>query len=99
MKRNYQRDYEFQKKLNARQTKEIESLKSENKKLKTQCKEKDEIINSVDYLKSELAENVNAIKEKRKEYDSLINELRDMKKVMNQEVFKGRWKLVKFLIK
>ena len=99
MKRNYQRDYEFQKKLNERQSKEIESLKSQIDELTSLCKEKDEIIYSVNSLRSELTENVREIKEKKKEYDELNNELKLMKKVMNQEVFRGRWKLVKFLIK
>ena len=46
-----------------------------------------------------MTQHVNAIKDKRKEYDELIEELRNMKKVMNQTVYKGRWRLVKLLIK
>lgn len=99
MKRNYKRDYEFQKKLNEKQLKEIESLKLEVEKLKAQCEEKDKIINSVDSLRVEMTQYKDAIKNKRKEYDELIDDLKKMRKVMNEEFFKGRWRLVKFLIK
>ena len=99
MKRNYKRDYEFQKKLNTKQAEEIESLKTQIDALISLCEEKDKIIYSVDDLRKELTENIEEIKKEKKEYNSLVNELKLMKKVMNQEVFKGRWKLVKFLIK
>jgi chromosome segregation ATPase len=99
MKRNYKRDYEFQKKLNIKLEKEIELLKLENQELKVQCNKKDEIINSVDSLRVEMTQHTNAIKDKRKEYDKLVEDLRKMRKVMNKEFFKGRWRLVKFLIK
>lgn len=99
MKRNYKRDYEFQKKINEKQIKEIESLKLENEKLKTLCEEKDKIINSVEPMRREMTEYIGEIKEKRNEYYALIDELKTMKKVMNKTVFKGRWKLIKFLMK
>jgi hypothetical protein len=46
-----------------------------------------------------MTQHTNAIKDKRKEYDKLVEDLRKMRKVMNKEFFKGRWRLVKFLIK
>ena len=58
MKRNYKRDYEFQKKLNAKQAEEIESLKTQIDALTSLCEEKDKIIYSVDSLREELARNV-----------------------------------------
>ena len=99
MKRNYKRDYEFQKKLNTKQAEEIESLKTQIDALISLCEDKDKIIYSVDDLRKELAENVEEIKKEKKEYNSLTNDLKLMKKVMNETVFKGRWRLVKFLIK
>lgn len=101
MKRNYQRDYEFQKKLNARQSEEIESLKAQIDELISLCEEKDKIIYSVDDLRKELTDNIEEIKKEKKEYSSLVNELREMKKVMIEEFFKSKWKwkLIKFLIK
>lgn len=99
MERNYKRDYEFQKKINLRQTEQIESLKLEVEKLKALCEEKDKTINSVDSLRIELTQCRDERKEKQKEYNELIEELKDMKTIMNQTVFKGRWRLIKFLMK
>lgn len=99
MKRNYQRDYEFQKKINTRQAEEIESLKTQVNTLTSLCEKKDEIINSVEPMRKELAENIKEIKEKKKEYNSLVNELKNMRKVMDEEFFKGRWKIVRWIIK
>lgn len=101
MKRNYERDYEFQKKLNTKQAEEIESLKIQIDALTSLCEEKDKIIYSVDDLRKELTENIKEIKKEKKEYNILVNELKLMKKVMIEEFFKSKWKwkLIKFLIK
>lgn len=99
MKRDYKKKYEFQKKISSRQAEQIESLKSQVEKLKIECEEKDKIIKSVDSLRNELAEDVEEYKKLKNEYEGLVNELRKMKTIMNQTIFKGRWKLVKFLIK
>lgn len=99
MKRNYKRDYEFQKKLNARQVEEIKRLKTQIDTLTSLCEEKDKIIHSVDSLRGELTENIKEIKKYKSEYNELNGELKNMKKVMNQTVFKGRWKLIRFLIR
>ena len=101
MKRNYKRDYEFQKKLNTRQAEEIESLKTQIDALTSLCEEKDKVIYSIDDLRDELTRDVKEVKEKKNEYDELISELRLMKKVMSEEFFKSswKWKLIKFLIK
>ena len=50
-------------------------------------------------VKKELKDITKELRGKRSEYENLIKELREMKTVMNQRVFKGRWKLVRFLIK
>lgn len=97
--RNYKKKYEFQKKLIIRQTEQIESLKSEIQRLNLECEEKDMIIHSVDSLRKELNENVETYKKLKDEYESLIKELRKMKTIINQTVYKGRWNLIKFLIK
>lgn len=99
MKRNYKRDYEFQKRINAKQAKKIESLELQVEKLKLQCEEKDKTIGSIDFLRNKLVEDVKEYKKLKNEYKELIHELRNMKSVMNQEFFKGRWKLIKLLIK
>lgn len=97
--KNYKKRLDFQEKLLSKKTEEIESLKLENERLKLIIEEKEEVINSVSFLKDELTKNVDEIKAYKKQYESLVKELKDMKKIMNQEVFKGRWKLIRFLIK
>lgn len=97
--KRYKKKYEFQKKLILRQTEQIESLKNDVQRLEMECKEKDRIIHSVDSLRQELNENVETYKKLKNEYKDLIEEVRKMKTIINQTVYKGRWKLIKFLIK
>ena len=97
--KNYKRKLEFQEKLIKRQSEENESLKIQIEELKLKCDEKDRVIHSIASLKKELSDTVTDIKKHKEEYKKLIDELRKMKAVMNQTVFKGRWKLVRFLIK
>lgn len=99
MKVDYKKRYEFQKKINLRQAEEIESLKTQIDALVSICDEKDKVIESVDFLRKELTENVNEIKKRKKEYENLIKDLKKMKKIINQTVYKNRWWLIKFLIK
>ena len=67
--------------------------------MKKQVQEKDEMINSVAFLKDELSQNVEEIKKYKEEYKNLIQELEQMKNILNEEVYKNRWWLIKFLIK
>ena len=99
IEKRYKRKIEFQEKIIKRQSEQIEELKLQNQKLELKCKEKDEIINSVSFLREELKQNVDEIKQHKNEYKFLVDELRKMKEIVNQEVYKGRWKLIKFLIK
>lgn len=97
--KKYEKKIEFQKKMIARQAEQIESLKSQIEELKKKCDEKDDIINSVSSLRNELISNVEAAKEYKEQYKSLVEEVKKMKDVMNQTVYKNKWKLVRFLIK
>ena len=97
-KKNKQR-LDFQSKMIARQSEQIDSLKLEIQNLKQECKKKDEIIKSIEPLKSEMSTHVSEIKEYKKRYLELINELRKMKEIVNQEVYRGRWWLIRLLIK
>ena len=94
----------------ARQAKEIESLKTKISKLESICNEKDAIIAakenesaefaaSIESLRSELKANVGELKQKSEEYDENLAEIKRMKKVFNEELFKGRWNLVRLLVK
>ena len=95
----YKKRFEFQKKMISKQSEQIENLKSQIEKLELKCKEKDEIISSVDSLRNELINNIDEVKKHKKNYEELIKELRNMKNIINQTVYKNRWKWIKFLIK
>jgi DNA repair exonuclease SbcCD ATPase subunit len=97
--KNYKRKLDFQQKLIARQSEQIESQKNEIDKLKLELKEKDKMIHSVDSLRNELSQNISEIKKYKEEYKILIDEVRKMKSIINQDVYKNRWWLIKFLIK
>ncbi len=97
--KNYKKRLEFQQGLISKKSEEIESLKLEIEKLKFELQEKDKVINSVSSLRDELSQNVADAKKYKEEYERLINELKKMKKIMNKEVFKNRWWLIKLLLK
>ena len=97
--KNYKKRLDFQQDIISKKSEEIESLKLKNKKLEQTIKEKDEIIASVEPMRKEMAENAKEHKRLKQEYQGLIQELRQMKKALNKEVFKNRWWLVKLLIK
>ena len=82
-----------------RKNDEIEYLKDRISNLQIENKEKDELINSIESLRNELLETIDELKSKRDEYDKLVSELREMKNVINEEVFRGRWSLIKLLMK
>lgn len=82
-----------------RQSDEIKRLKKQIADLNVSCEKKDELLHSVDGLQKEMVDVVDGIKAKGDEYDKLIAELKLMRKALNKEVFKGRWPLVKWLIK
>ena len=98
-KKRYERKFEFQKKLISKQSEQIDELKSRIQELELKCEEKDKEIMSVSSLKEELEKNVDEIKEYRKCYMKLLEEIRTMKEVINKEVYKGKWSIIKFLIK
>lgn len=95
----YKRRSDFKDKIIERKTDEIESLKKLVSNLQIACEEKDEIINAVEVFHKNLNEVIKDLRESKKEYDALSKELFEMRKVLNQTVFKGRWKLIKWLLK
>lgn len=78
---------------------EIDRLQKLVSKLEISCEEKDTIVHSIDFLRKNLIETINDAKAKSREFDRLMRELIEMKQVMNQTVFKGRWKLIRLLMK
>lgn len=97
--KKYEKRLEIQSKMISHQSNEIESLNAEIVKLRLQIEEKDNVIDSIEPMRKELAENIAEVKRYKNEYKSLIEELKKMKNIMNQEIYKGRWKIIKFLMK
>lgn len=97
--KKYEKRLDFQQKIINRQSEQIEALKTQIEKLTLECQKKDEIINSVEPIRKEMTENINEQRRLKKEYKNLIQELKTMKEIVNQTVYKGRWKLIKFFIK
>lgn len=97
--KKYKRKLELQEKLIARQSEQIEKLKDKVQKLELELEEKNRIINSIEPLRNELKQNISDIKEKKEEYQKLINDIRKMKGIIDTEVYKNRWWLIKFLMK
>lgn len=97
--KNYKKRLNFQSQMISRQSNQIDVLKSKIEKLEQQLKEKDEIINSIEPMRREMTENIKEYKRLKNEYQKLVQELKQMKEIMNQTVYKGKWWLIKFLIK
>jgi len=97
--KKYKKKVELQEKMISRQSEQIENLNAQIARLKLVIEEKDNIINSISSLRDELIQKNRDIDKYRKEFKELIEELRKMKEILNQETYKGRWRLIKFLIK
>lgn len=95
----YEKKYETQKKIVLRQLDEIEKLKSSISELEIDSEKCTELIDSITDIRTELYEVIDDLSERRKEYTRLIEDLRQMKMVMNQTVFKGKWRLIKLLLR
>ena len=97
--RSQKKRLDFKDKMISRQSDQIESLKLENEKLRLEIREKNELIDSVVPMREELAQHIEEIKGYKNEYKELVGELRKMMSIINNTVFKGRWKLIRFLMK
>ena len=92
-------EYETKKKIVLRQLDEIEKLKSSIFELEIDSEKRTELIDSITDIRTELYEVIDDLSERREEYTRLIEDLRQMKMVMNQTVFKGKWRLIKLLLR
>jgi DNA repair exonuclease SbcCD ATPase subunit len=97
--KKYKKKIESQNKIISRQSEQIDCQNAQIAKLKLEIEEKDNIINSVASLKDEFIQKNKDIDMGRKQLKELIDEVRKMKEIINQEVYRGRWWLVKFLIR
>ncbi len=97
--KNYKKRLDFQSQMISRQSQQIDTLKLKIETLELKLKEKDEIISSVEPMRREMTENIKEHKRLKNKYRKLVDELKQMKKIMNVTVYKGKWRLVKWLIK
>jgi len=95
----YEKKYETQKKIVLRQLDEIKKLESSISELEIDSEKRTELIDSITDIRTELYEVIDDLSERREEYTRLIQDLRQMKMVMNQTVFKGKWRLIKLLLR
>lgn len=93
------RKSEFKDKIIERKNGEIEVLKELVNELQINCNDKDNIINAVDGFHKELNDIMKDLKEYREKYNALVKEVFEMRQVLNKTVFKGRWKIIKWLMK
>lgn len=97
--KNYKKRLDFQNKMISRQSQQIDNLKLKIENLEQKLKEKDEVINSVIPMRKEMTDNLKEQKRLKEQYKSLIQELKQMKKIMNKEVYKNRWWLIRLFIR
>ena len=97
--KNYKKRLDFQQKMIARYLEQIEKLKIDNEKLTLECQKKDEIIHSVESMRKEMTENIKEQRKLKEQYKALIKELKMMKNIINEEVYRKRWWLVRFFLK
>lgn len=97
--RRLRKKYEAQIKINERQNEEIGKLSGRVSELIMECEKKDQVISSVMELRDDLDDTVKELVEKREEYLKMLAEIKEMRKVLDQTVFKGRWKLIRWLMR
>lgn len=93
------KEQDIKSKIIQKQVDEIKSLEEEVANLKAMCEEKDKVINSVSLLHNELQSLIDEAKSKMTEYDNGVAEIKKMKRIFDDELYNGKWNLVKLLIK
>lgn len=93
------KEQDVKSKIIQKQADEIKFLEEEVANLKVMCEEKDKIINSISPLREELQSLIDEAKSKMSDYDAGVAEVKKMKKIFDEELYRGRWNLVKLLIK
>lgn len=78
---------------------EIKSLKAQINELNISCRQKDELISSIDHMQKDFAHIIDDLKCKKEEYNCLIREVREMRDALNREIYKGKWFIIKWLLK
>lgn len=97
--KNYKKRLDFQGQIISRQSQQIDALKLKVEKLEGKIKEQNAVISSVEPMRKEMTENIKEYRNLKNQYKTLVQELKQMKEIMNVTVYKGKWRLVKWLIK
>lgn len=90
---------DYKSKIIARQINEIDRLKQTISTLQISNDEKGQLIKSVENIRQEFFNIVEELKKKKEEYEKLIAELIAMRNAFNQILFKGKWSLVRLLLR
>lgn len=96
---NLKKRCKYQEKIINKQTAEIENLKNKINKLQIAEKNKSDLFNCIDNIQNEMNITIDDMKKRKEEYENLILEIEDMKTAINKIIFKGKWWIVKLLIK
>lgn len=96
---NLKKRCKYQEKIINKQTAEIENLKNKINKLQIAEKNKSDLFNCIDNIQNEMNITIDDMKKRKEEYENVILEIEDMKTVINKIIFKGKWWIVKLLIK
>lgn len=82
-----------------RQSDTIEDMKKQISALEIDVQEKNILLKSMDDLLDDMRNTIQEVDSKKDEYDRLIAELRDMKKIMDEEVFHRKWWILKHVLR
>lgn len=82
-----------------RQSDTIEDMKKQISALEIDVQEKNMLLKSMDDLLDDMRNTIQEVDSKKDEYDRLIAELRDMKKIMDEEVFHRKWWILKHVLR
>lgn len=99
MKKAKRQDYAYLKKIIKRQSDEIEGFKEVIHSLKDECNNNEIFIEGISNLQTGFVNAIEELRKKGEEYDALLTEMTEMKKAINNIVFKKKWKLIRWLLK
>lgn len=91
------RKIEVQQRVIETQTDEIERLKAKINELEIEESQRDAIIELADDVRDEMDGIIAELKEQKEKYEDLFSELLEMRNVMEEMVFNGKYKLLKRL--
>lgn len=90
---------DFKDQIIDRKNDQIDFLKKKIEELEISNDEKDDIISSIEEYRKDLSDSVAELRKCREEYNRLADELHQMRRVIDETVFNGKWKFIKWLAK